>query len=63
MRGLFNLRPSLPRYSATWDVNTVLTYISSLKLVHTLSLKTLTLKLVTLLAILTGQRVQTLTIK
>ena len=27
MRGVFNIKPSLPRYVHTWDVNVVLTYL------------------------------------
>ena len=29
MKGVFNLRPTKPRYSVTWDVNKVLDYIRS----------------------------------
>ena len=59
MKGVFELRPSLPRYQATWDVDIVLHYLESLQPVNTLSLKLLTLKLVMLLALITGQRCQT----
>lgn len=60
MKGVFNTRPALPRYNKTWDVNIVLSYLVSLSPVNSLSLRVLTLKLVMLLAILTGQRLQTL---
>jgi len=60
MKGVFELRPSLPKYQATWDVDIVLHYLESLQPVNTLSLKLLTLKLVMLLALITGQRCQTL---
>ncbi|CAC5386194.1 unnamed protein product [Mytilus coruscus] len=30
MRGIFNARPSLPKYTETWDVNIVLDYLKSL---------------------------------
>ena len=59
MRGVFNLRPSLPKYSVTWDVTVVLSYLRSLPL-NDIHLKNLSLKLVMLLALLAGQRVQTL---
>ena len=60
MRGMFKLRPALPRYNATWDVSTVL---SSLRKVHNSSstLRDLSLKCVMLVALATGHRVQTLT--
>jgi hypothetical protein len=60
MKGVFELRPSLPRYTSTWDVNIVLTYLKSLSLNAHLSLKDLTYKLACLLVILSGQRVQTI---
>ena len=31
LKGVFNLRPALPKYSTTWDVSVVLKYIKSLK--------------------------------
>ena len=60
MKGLYNVRPSLPRYSAIWDPDTVLTYLYRLHPRRKLSLKLLTLKVTMLLALLTVQRVQTL---
>ena len=30
MKGVFETRPSLPRYGETWDVNLMLNYLSSL---------------------------------
>ena len=60
LRGVYNKRPSFPRYKQTWDVTHVLDYLKTLSPVNTLSLRTLTLKLVMLLALITGQRVQTL---
>lgn len=59
MKGIFNLRPALPRYNCTWDVATVLKYLQTLKL-SCCDLKTLSQKLVMLLLLLSGQRVQTL---
>ena len=58
-RGVFNLRPSLPRYTSTWDTNIVLAYLEKLK---TNTLRALTFKVATLLALLAGQRVQSLSL-
>ena len=44
VRGVFNVRPQLPRYTSTWDVNIVLNYLRSLAPSKLLSLKQLTLK-------------------
>jgi dihydroorotase len=60
MKGVFNQRPALPRYQHIWDVNIVLEYLASLSPVNVLSFYTLTLNFVTLLCLLSGQRVQTL---
>lgn len=59
MRGVFKLRPAFPRYQVTWDVQVVL---DKVKLIdnHSTSLKALTQKCVMLLALCSGQRVQTL---
>lgn len=60
MKGAFELRPSFPRYIETWDVTGVLKYLQKQHPVSKLSLKELTMKVVSLLAILSGQRCQTL---
>ena len=59
MKGIFNLRPSLPRYTCTWDVEIVLNYLQTIKL-EDIDLKVLSRKLATLLLLLSGQRLQTL---
>ena len=59
MKGAFNKRPSLPKYSSTWDINTVLQYLEQ-KPLESISLKDLTFKTVMLLSLLSGQRIQTL---
>ena len=59
LRGVFNLRPSLPRYTLTWDVKEVLNFIRNIDSISC-NLKLLTLKLTMLIALLSGQRVQTL---
>ncbi|XP_055958543.1 uncharacterized protein LOC130013683 [Patella vulgata] len=60
LRGCFNLRPSLPRTNVTWDVDRVLSYLKNLYPLCDLTLKDLTLKCVSLLAIVSGQRMQSL---
>ena len=60
MKGIFELRPVLPKYSEIWDVNVVLNYLKTIDLSTSLTLKQLTLKLTMLLCLTTGQRGQTL---
>ena len=60
LKGVFNTRPTLPKYTVVWDVNTVLDHLKTLHPPKSLSLKDLTLKLIMLLALLSGQRCQTL---
>ena len=57
MKGIFNLRPTLPRQFAVWDPDIVLDYLSNLEC--DLPLKDLSEKLVILLCSLSGQRDQT----
>ena len=61
MKGIFEMKPSLPRYTCTWDVGIVLRHLQHMSPNSDLSFKTLTLKLSTLLCLLTGQRCQTIT--
>ena len=60
LKGVFELKPSLPRYNRIWDVSVVLGHLKTLEPVYALDLKALTLKLTMLLCLLTGQRCQTL---
>lgn len=60
MKGVFEMKPSLPRYTKTWDVGTVLTYLAKLPPNLSLTLQQLTMKLTMLLSLITGQRCQTL---
>ncbi len=60
MKGVFELRPALPKYTNIWDVNVVLSYLKSFDLAPNLTLKELTLKLTMLLCLTTGQRGQTI---
>ncbi len=50
----------MPRYSEIWDVRIVLNLLRKMSPVFALGLKDLTLKLVMLIALVSGQRVQTL---
>ena len=59
MEGVFELRPSLPRYKYIWDVSIVLDFLRYYPN-DDLSLTVLTLKCVMLLAFASMQRVQTL---
>ena len=59
-RGVFHLKPSFPRYRQIWNVDPVLDYLKTLDPVKKLSLKFLTMKLVMLLDLVSGQRLQTL---
>lgn len=58
-KGAYSLRPPHAKYNHTWDPSIVLSYVKNLKN-DLLSLKDLTMKLALLLALATGQRVQTL---
>ena len=57
LKGMFRIRPCLPRYTVTYDANVVLEYLRNQTV---MTFKQLTLKLATLLALLTGSRNQTL---
>ena len=59
LKGIFELKPSLPCYTIVWEVGKVLDCFLFLPPLAQLTLKQLTLKLVTLIAI-TTQRYQTL---
>ena len=50
MEGVFETKPSLPRYTETWDVNIMINYLASLGPPKELTLKVLTYKVVMLLA-------------
>ena len=57
--GVYNTKPSTPRYTSIWDTDIVLRYLVSLGQNIDLSLKMLTLKLCMLLSLITAQRGQT----
>ena len=60
LKGVFELKPSLPRYSSIWDVSIVLQHLRPLGPPTQLDLKSLTKKTTMLLCLLTGQRCQTI---
>ena len=60
LKGVFQEKPTLPRYSVTWDPSILLSYLKTLSPVKELTLKMLTLKTVALLGLLSAQRCQTL---
>ena len=62
LAGAFNIKPTFPKSTISWDTSVVLRHIKGCKQACDLSLKELTLKLTMLLALLTAQRVQTLSL-
>lgn len=60
LRGVFQTRPALPKYTSIWDVKVVLTFLKTLSPASKLTLKDLTLKLTMLLMLVSGQRIQTI---
>ncbi|XP_026827649.1 uncharacterized protein LOC113562416 [Ooceraea biroi] len=62
IKGIARLRPSMPKYDFTWDPSIVLNFLASWGSNEILSLEQLSLKLATLMALVTGHRFQTLTL-
>ncbi|XP_050305029.1 uncharacterized protein LOC126742419 [Anthonomus grandis grandis] len=60
-QGVYQLRPSKPKYTNTWGPSIVLNFVKKLNNDH-ITLEYLTYKLAILLALTTGQRVQTLSL-
>ena len=60
VKGVFHLRPPTPRYEEIWDVNLVLNLLRKWAPANSLNLKYLTLKLCTLTALISAQRVQSI---
>ena len=58
-KGVFQVKPSLPRYTITWDPGLLLRFLRSHSPNGNLDLKMLTFKTVTLLTLLSAQRLQT----
>lgn len=62
MKGVYRTKPYFPRYESTWDPNVVLDHLANFYPNETQTLNSLSKKLVALLALSTGQRVQTLSL-
>ena len=60
LKGVFNEIPPTPKFQVVWPVEQVLAYLEQLTPLHALNLKELALKLVMPIALVTGQRCQTL---
>jgi hypothetical protein len=60
MKGVYNLRPTLARYTHIWDVSKVLSYLRKLSPVKYIILKDLTLKLCMLIALTCATRTQSI---
>ena len=61
-KGVFKNRPPKPKYDTTWNTEAVLNWAEALGPLKVLDLKSLTFKLVSLLALATAHRVQTLSL-
>ena len=62
LTGVYNLRPTKPKYQETWDVNKVLCYLKTLSPVEHLTLKLLSYKLVMLIALTQASRSQSISL-
>lgn len=61
-KGVYRLKPPAPKYNTTWDPNIVINYVADLFPNDSISLKELSFKTVTLLALASAQRMQTLSL-
>lgn len=62
MKGVFNTRPPTPRYVDTWDPELVLDLLRGWSPASTIDFRTLTFKVVVLILLVSGQRIQTLSL-
>lgn len=60
MRGVFNMRPPRPRYLVTWDVSKVLRFLQTWEPLESLTLRQITLKTLSLMALSSADRCGTL---
>lgn len=58
LKGMFRMRPSLPKYTVTYDVSIVLNFLADIPSDSELDLPSLTFKLATLMLFLSGKRSQ-----
>ena len=62
LKRISKLRPSTPKYDQTWDPKIVLDFHDNKIIYKDLSLKDLSKKLILLLALITGHRMQTFSV-
>ena len=63
MKGVFEKRPCFPRYKTTWDIKIVFDYLRTIDYSQDdLNLKGISMKTLGLIALLSAQRVQTLSV-
>ena len=62
VKGVFNLKPSMPKNTMIWDSAVLVNYIKTMSISSTVPFRVLTLKFVTLLWLLSGQRGQTMSV-
>lgn len=62
LSGVYNLRPTKPRYHETWDVSKVLCYLKTLSPVEQLDLKLLSYKTVMLIALTQASRAHSISL-
>lgn len=55
MKGVYNLKPVVPKYVCVWDVSVVLNFLNSLPCNDKLSLKDLTLRLAILISLVSAK--------
>ena len=59
LKGVYHIRPPVPRYSTTWDVTELTSYLKTLFPLYQLSLKNFTSKTVMICGLSSDQREQT----
>ena len=60
LKGVFESRPTVSRYTETWDVGTVLRHLKTIPTTKDVPLRDLTLKTVMLMSLVLAQRGQTI---
>ena len=60
IKGIYKIKPPLPKYTFTWDAEQLLNFIELLVPLEKLNLKELTLKTFGLIALKSGTRAQTM---
>jgi hypothetical protein len=60
MKGVFNIKPTQPKYVSAWDLSVVLSFLEGWSPAADISLEKLTFKIIMLILLVTGQRPQIL---